>query len=43
MSELYGWFNVNSLILNTEKTAVMSFPTRQERDVMKQQIKFGKI
>jgi hypothetical protein len=43
MSDLYGWFNANSLILNTEKTTVMSFQNRQERDIMKPQMKFGKI
>jgi hypothetical protein len=42
-SELYGWFNANSLILNTEKTTVISFHNRQERDVMQLQIKFGEI
>jgi hypothetical protein len=43
MSELYGWFNANSLISNTEKTAVMSFSNRREGDMMKPQIKCGKI
>jgi hypothetical protein len=43
MSELYGWLNANSLILNTEKTTVMSFHNIKERDVMRPQIKFGKI
>jgi hypothetical protein len=42
MSELGGWFNANSLILNTEKTTAMTFHDRQERDLMKPQIKFGK-
>jgi hypothetical protein len=42
MNELDGWFNANSLILNTEKTIAMAFHNRQERDLMKPQIKFGK-
>jgi hypothetical protein len=43
MDELQGWFNANNLILNTEKTAAMLFHSRQERDLMEPQIKFGKI
>jgi hypothetical protein len=43
MDELQGWFNANSLILNTEKTTAMLFHSRQERDLMEPQIKFGKI
>lgn len=43
MNELYEWFNANSLILNTEKTIAMAFHNRQERDLMKPQIRFGKM
>jgi hypothetical protein len=43
MNKLHGWFNANSLILNTEKTTAMLFHSRQERDLMELQIKFGKI
>jgi hypothetical protein len=43
MDELQGWFNANSLILNTEKTTAVLFHSRQERDLMELQIKFGKI
>jgi hypothetical protein len=42
MDELQGWFNANSLILNTEKTTAMLFHSRQERELMESQIKFGK-
>jgi hypothetical protein len=38
MNELHGWFNANSLILNTEKTRAMLFHSRQERDLMEPQI-----
>jgi hypothetical protein len=37
-----GWFNANSLVLNTEKTIAMTLRTRQEGDLMKLQFKFGK-
>jgi hypothetical protein len=43
MVELQGWFSANSLILNTEKTTAMLFHSRQERDLIQPQIKFGKI
>ena len=43
MNQLYGWFNANNLILNTEKTIAMVFHIRQERDLIKPQIKFGKM
>jgi hypothetical protein len=43
MDELQGWFNANSLVLNTEKTTGMLFHCRQERDLMEPQIKFEKI
>jgi hypothetical protein len=43
MAELQRWFSANSLILNTEKTAAMLFHSRQERDLVQLQIKFGKI
>jgi hypothetical protein len=43
MNKLQGWFNDNSPILNAEKTTVMLFHSRQERDLMELQIKFGKI
>jgi hypothetical protein len=43
MDELQGWLNANSLILNTEKTTAMLFHSRQERELMEPQIKFGKI
>jgi hypothetical protein len=43
IDKLHGWFNANSLILNTEKTTAMLFHSRQERDFMEPQIKFGKI
>jgi hypothetical protein len=42
MDELKGWFIVNSLILNTEKTTAMLFHNRHERDLMEPQIKFRK-
>jgi hypothetical protein len=42
MSELDGWFNDNNLILNPEKTIAMALHNRQERDLMKLQMKFGK-
>jgi hypothetical protein len=34
MNELQGWFNANSLILNTEKTTAKLFYSRQERDLV---------
>jgi hypothetical protein len=40
--KIVGWFNANSLIIYTEKTIAMAFHIRQERDLMKLQIKFGK-
>jgi hypothetical protein len=40
---MQGWFNANSLILNTEKTTAMLFHSRQDRDLMEPQIQFGKI
>jgi hypothetical protein len=43
LNELLGWFNANSLILNTEKTTSMVFHSRQKRDLMEPQIKLGKI
>jgi hypothetical protein len=43
MKELYGWFKANSLTLNTEKTAAMSFHNRQQRVSVKPQIKFGNL
>jgi hypothetical protein len=43
MDELQGWFNANSLILNTEKTTSMVFHSRQKRDLLEPQIKLGKI
>jgi hypothetical protein len=43
MDELRGWFNANSLILNTEKTTAKLFHSRQGRDLIEPQIKFGKI
>jgi hypothetical protein len=42
MSELDGWFNANSLTLNTEKTIVMAIHNRHKRDFTKPQIKFDK-
>jgi hypothetical protein len=29
MNEMQSWFNMNILVMNTEKTAIMSFHTRQ--------------
>jgi hypothetical protein len=43
MNELQSWFYANSLILNTEKTTAISFHTRQRRDLVKPQIKFGNM
>jgi hypothetical protein len=43
MDELQVWFSANSLIINIEKTTAMLFHSRQERDLMELQIKFGKI
>jgi hypothetical protein len=43
ITELQGWFSANSLILNTEKTTAMLYHSRQERDFMQLQIKFGKM
>jgi hypothetical protein len=42
ISELGGWFNANNFMLNTKKTIAMAFHNRQERDLMKSQIKFDK-
>jgi hypothetical protein len=43
MNELHSWFYANSLILNIKKTTEMPFHARQERDIVKPQIKFGNI
>jgi hypothetical protein len=43
MNELHSWFYANSLILNTEKKIAMPFHIRQERDLVKTQIKFGNM
>jgi hypothetical protein len=42
-TELHSWFYVNSLSLNTKKTTAMPLHARQERDLVKLQIKFGNI
>jgi hypothetical protein len=43
LSELDGWLNANSLILNTAKKKIaMAFHKIQERDFMIPQITFGK-
>jgi hypothetical protein len=33
MSQLFGWFNANSLTLNTERTIATAFHNRQERSI----------
>lgn len=42
-NELHAWFYANSLTLNAEITTAMPFHTRQERDLVKPQIKFGNM
>lgn len=40
-NELHSWFYANSLTLNAEITIAMPFHTRQERDLVKLQMKFS--
>jgi hypothetical protein len=43
MNKFHSWLNVNSLIINTEKTIVILFHARQERNLVKPQTKFGNM
>jgi hypothetical protein len=43
MNEPHSWFYANSVILNIAKTIAVPFHTRQERHLMKSEIKFGKM
>jgi hypothetical protein len=41
MMELDSWFYKNNLLLNTEKTKVVSFHTTQNRNPLKPQVTFN--
>ncbi|GFG39409.1 hypothetical protein Cfor_08358 [Coptotermes formosanus] len=43
MNTLYKWFYTNGLVINTEKSAAMSFHSWQDKNPIKPQIRFNNI
>jgi hypothetical protein len=43
ITELESWFNRNSLVINVDKTAVMSFHNKQSKIPVKRKITLNKI